>query len=102
AINGGLNGLADRRQRYQRALAMGDLLLPRKEPDMTPEQAKMLERIHHELTHRFQSRVDGSEYRDTNIGYVLNTDAAAYRTEVAVAEILDRLDRIEQRLEDRK
>lgn len=28
AINGGLNGLADRRTRYNRALAMGDRLLP--------------------------------------------------------------------------
>lgn len=46
------------------------------------EQVELLEkvrRIHHELTHPFQSRykdVDGkqSEYRDTLVGYMLNTD----------------------------
>src|SRR5699024_9912123 len=30
AINGGLNGLADRRERYNRALSMGDRLMPPK------------------------------------------------------------------------
>lgn len=46
------------------------------------EQVELLAKvrdIHHELTHRFQSRytdVDGkqSDYRDTLIGYMLNTD----------------------------
>lgn len=46
------------------------------------EQVELLTKvrdIHHELTHRFQSRytdVDGtqSEYRDTLVGYLLNTD----------------------------
>lgn len=65
-------------------------------------QNPQLDRVHHELTERFQSRVEGSQYRDTLVGYALNTDAAAYRTELMVAEVLDRLDRIEQRLEDQK
>ena len=43
------------------------------------ELLRLVRDIHHELTHEFQSRytdVDGkqSEYRDTLIGYMLNTD----------------------------
>lgn len=40
AINGGLNGLADRRQRYQRALTMGARLLP---GGAAPTMEKVLE-----------------------------------------------------------
>lgn len=51
-----------------------------KEKDMslTPDQDKKLTDIHHELTHRFQSRVtvDGtqSSFHDTLVGYVLEAD----------------------------
>lgn len=58
---------------------------------MNADQAAKLERIHHELTERFQSRVDGSDYRDTVAGYVLNTDAATYRLEKRVKDLEKRL-----------
>lgn len=41
------------------------------------EQRELLDktrRIHHELTHNFQSRYPGSSYRDTMIGYILEVD----------------------------
>lgn len=49
---------------------------------MTPEQ-----RILHELTYQFASRVPTSGYRDTLVGYVLNTNADAYFTRIAVEAI---------------
>lgn len=68
----------------------------------TVSQNPQLDRVHHELTHEFQSRVEGSKYRDTLVGYMLNTDAAAYRLEIEVAEMRDQLDRIEKMIGDRK
>src|SRR5699024_2528619 len=73
------------------------------EETLTPEQDAMLRRVHHELTERFQSRVrddngELSPYRDTMAGYALQTDAASYRTELATAQILDRLDQIDERV----
>lgn len=41
AINGGLNGLADRRHRYNRALAMGDRLLPPREDVLDMDEATL-------------------------------------------------------------
>ncbi|MFW8622529.1 peptidoglycan DD-metalloendopeptidase family protein [Corynebacterium glutamicum] len=87
-INGGLNGLADRRARYNRALAMGDRLKPIKETEglfmsLSPERqedlAQKIDRIHHELTHEFQSLVTDesgkqSTFRATMMGYVLQAD----------------------------
>lgn len=68
----------------------------------TVSQNPQMDRVHHELTHEFQSRVEGSQYRDTLVGYMLNTDAAAYRLEIEVAEMRDQLDRIEKMIGDRK
>lgn len=47
--------------------------------DEQVELLRLMREVHHELTHEFQSRytdVDGtqSEYRDTLVGYMLNTD----------------------------
>lgn len=61
------------------------------EDDMNADQSAKLDRIYFELSERFQSRVDGSDYRDTLVGYVLNTDAVAYRLEQRVAELEARL-----------
>lgn len=60
-----------------------------KENDMslTPEQSAKLDRVHHELTHRFQSRYDLDAYKrgeiaeadifdDTLVGYVLENNRA--------------------------
>lgn len=46
--------------------------------DMTPEQARMLTEVHKELTQRFPSRVPGSKYVDTVLGYAVNADAHGY------------------------
>jgi len=58
------------------------------EDDMTPEQSAKLDRIHFELTNPFQSRVAGSDFRDTAVGMVLNTDASQWRTERGVQQLL--------------
>lgn len=86
-INGGLNGLADRRTRFNRALAMGERLKPITEENIfmalsDDEQRELLDktrRIHHELTHEFQSLVtdekgNQSTFRATMMGYVLQAD----------------------------
>lgn len=55
-----------------------------------------LDRVHHELTHRFGSRVDPANpdpYRDTSIGYILEMDKKIERG--GVEHLADRLDRIE-------
>lgn len=86
-INGGLNGLADRRARFNRALAMGDRLKPITEENIfmalsDDEQRELLDktrRIHHELTHEFQSLVkdeqgNQSTWRGTLAGMILQVD----------------------------
>lgn len=55
-----------------------------------------LDRVHHELTHQFGSRVDPdapNPYRDTSIGYILEIDKKIERG--GVEHLVDRLDRIE-------
>ncbi|WP_109527989.1 N-acetylmuramoyl-L-alanine amidase [Nocardia aurea] len=62
-----------------------------------PEQRELLDklrRVHFELTYGFQSRVSDSEYRDTIAGYVLNADAADYRTEQRLKALELKLDRL--------
>lgn len=77
-------------------------LTPKGNDDMTPEQDTILREIHHELTHRFDSRYDlarGAEapFRDTAIGYALEADR---KLELgAVAELPARLDALEAKLD---
>ncbi|MFC3963499.1 peptidoglycan recognition protein family protein [Nocardia jiangsuensis] len=62
-----------------------------------PEQRELLDklrRVHFELTQGFQSRVTGSDYRDTLAGYVLNSDAADYRSEQRLRALELKLDRL--------
>lgn len=86
-INGGLNGLADRRARFNRALAIGERLKPITEENIfmalsDDEQRELLDktrRIHHELTHEFQSLVkdeqgNQSTWRGTLAGMILQVD----------------------------
>jgi hypothetical protein len=54
------------------------------EDDLTPEQAKMLTEVHHELTQRIKSRVPGSTYTDTMLGYAANADASSYQANQAL------------------
>lgn len=58
------------------------------------KQNELYELITKELGYRFFSRVDGSKYRDTLVGYVLNTDAKAERTEQAVKELSRKFDEL--------
>lgn len=61
------------------------------------EQHELLEktrRVHHELTHGFQSRVAGSAFRDTVAGYVLNSDAADFRNEQRLKALELKVDQI--------
>lgn len=74
----------------------------KKENDMTPEQDKILREIHHELTHRFDSRYDlargvASPFRDTAIGYALEADRKLELGEIA--KLPARLDALEAKLD---
>ena len=71
---------------------------------MTDEQSQKLNRVHHELTHEFQSRytdTDGkqSQFRDTAIGYALENDAKLTRlTDQILPRVEAKLDTIIQHL----
>lgn len=75
---------------------------PTEKDDMTftaDDRAK-LDRVHHELTHQFGSRVDPdapNPYRDTSIGYILEIDKKIERGDVE--HLAARLDRIEAAIE---
>ena len=82
-INGGTNGLVDRQNRYNRALAVDGQLLTLINPtvgddDLTPEQDQMLRAIFREQTQRHPSRSalrkHGEGLVDTWAGMDLNTD----------------------------
>ena len=66
------------------------------------EQDKILREIHHELTHRFDSRFDlangvAAPFKDTAIGYALEADR---KLELgAVAELPARLDALEAKID---
>ncbi|MFC3962592.1 hypothetical protein [Nocardia jiangsuensis] len=44
--------------------------------------------------HGFQSRIADSDYRDTLAGYVLNSDAADYRSEQRLEALELKVDRL--------
>ena len=82
-INGGTNGLVDRENRYNRALAVDGQLLTLINPtvgddDLTPEQDQMLRAIFREQTQQHPSRSalrkPGEGKVDTWCGMDLNTD----------------------------
>lgn len=83
-------------------LVEGHLNPPTEKDDMTftaDDRAK-LDRVHHELTHKFGSRVDPAApnpYRDTSIGYILEIDKKVERG--GVEHLAARLDRIEAALD---
>ena len=85
-INGGLNGLADRRTRYDRALALGAQLLTLIEQDEDdwlnmPSNAEKLDFVYTEFHKLFSSR---SPYRtndiayETPVGHLLNNDRMSH------------------------
>jgi hypothetical protein len=72
-----------------------------KETDaMNDEQSQKLNRVHHELTHEFQSRYtdadnNRSSFRDTAIGYALENDAKLTRlTDDILPRVEEKLDTI--------
>lgn len=77
---------------------------PSKENTMNDEQ---INRVHHELTHEFQSRykkADGtrSEFRDTAIGYALENDAKLTRlTDDILPRVESKLDAVLDALKSR-
>ncbi|AXH46867.1 endolysin [Mycobacterium phage Aminay] len=90
AINGGTNGLPDRQNRYNRALAVGDALLalatststPTQEDDMAQVPQEQWDRVYRELTQRLPSRSPlrhlGEGPVDTLAGFVLNADGSEH------------------------
>lgn len=127
AVNGGQNGIDDRRKFYYRALELGDALLPtREEPTVsTAEEVKnqltgspkpgeypgwpqlggqtvvdALADVRDVLTQPIESLINenGSVAFDL-VTYVKFIDAAAYRTEKAAERIEAALKRIETKLE---
>lgn len=96
AINGGLNGIADRRDRYTRAKALGDQLLTLTTTttgdDMASVPQDQWDRVYRELTQRLPSRsiyrTPGEGVIDTAAGMLLNVDAMQH------AEMVERLARL--------
>lgn len=89
AINGGQNGAADRKTRYDRALALGDQLLAllgaaEGEDDLSEEDSRKIDVIYQEVTKKFESRsplrhLDQTQFYpgglvDTFAGMTLNDD----------------------------
>ncbi|MCB1287439.1 MAG: C39 family peptidase [Mycobacterium sp.] len=102
AINGGLNGIADRRDRYTRALALGNQLLTlldttttTGDDDMAAVPQEQWDRVYRELTQRLPSRSiyrhPGEGVVDTAAGMLLNIDAMQH------AELVERLARLGDR-----
>lgn len=99
AINGGLNGIADRRDRYNRARALGEQLLTLTTTttgdDMAAVPQDQWDRVYRELTQRLTSRsiyrTPGEGPIDTAAGMVLNVDAMQH------AELVERLARLGDR-----
>lgn len=90
-INGGLNGIEDRRTRYQRALAMGDQLLALigttpGDDELSAEAERKIDVIYRELTQRHPSRSPfrhvGEGPIDTWAGIDLNNDAHGHVSRV--------------------
>lgn len=77
---------------------------PKETAGMTNEQSQKLNRVHHELTHEFQSRYtdtdnNRSRFRDTAIGYALENDAKLTRlTDQILPRVEAKLDTIIQQL----
>lgn len=99
AINGGLNGIADRRDRYTRAKSLGDQLLTLTATttgnDMASVPQDQWDRVYRELTQRLPSRsiyrTPGEGVIDTAAGMLLNVDAMQH------AELVERLARLGDR-----
>lgn len=88
-INGGTNGIDDRRNRYNRALALGDELLELINNTPTPGGDDMAQvpqdqwdRVYQEITKRFPSRSPlrhlGEGPVETLAGFVLNVDGSQH------------------------
>ena len=61
------------RKHYQNLTITGGLFMALSEARQE-DLARKIDRIHHELTHDFQSRYPESKYRDTLVGYMLEND----------------------------
>lgn len=83
-------------------LVNGHINPPTESDDMsfTAADRAKLDRVHHELTHEFGSRVnpdDPAPYRDTSIGYILEIDKKVERGQVE--NLPARLDAIDAKLD---
>lgn len=86
AINGGQNGAPDRKNRYDRALTLGDQLLAltttTSGDDMAAVPQEQWDRVYRELTQQLPSRSPlrhlGEGLVDTVAGFVLNTDGSEH------------------------
>lgn len=89
AINGGTHGLADRQNRFNRAIALGDqlLVLATDTPDLgddelSAEDSRKIDLILQEVTKKFPSRSPlrhlGEGVVDTMAGFILNADGSEH------------------------
>lgn len=101
AINGGTNGLDDRTTRYKRCLELGAALLP-EEGFMSALSAEEQRELYEAICKPKKSLVEGSQAEFDHETFGRLTDAAAYRTERAVAALTDAVARIEKKLEGGK
>lgn len=87
AVNGGTNGLADRRLRWQRALKLGDRLLPTDpsgDDELDANQAKQLSEVHDQLTALLSPWAGGVSDKENGspynlFQYVLRTNVESHQ-----------------------
>lgn len=97
AINGGLNGLADRQRRWNLCRALGARLLP-EEDDMTPEQDQMLRDLHDRVC-RVEKAWAGGVTDDKGTPYDLRLLANRQNVEqrqtwLAIQQLTEKIDRL--------
>lgn len=82
AVNGGFNGLDDRRRRWNLCLALGEALLPTEGDGMSAADDELTKRFPSRSKYRSYGR-DGEEILvDTAVGFILNIDARIHEEHV--------------------
>lgn len=106
AINGGLNGLADRQRRWDLCRGLGARLLPTVEDDdMTPDQDRMLRDLHDRVC-RVEKAWAGGVTDDKGTPYDLRLLANRQNVEqrqtwLAVQKLGEKLDQLAARLDNK-
>lgn len=77
------------------------VLVPSEKTQSQAQKAATVAEPFDKITRRFKSRVDGSNYEGKPIDYLLNTNRHAFIAEANTEVILERLDALEKKLDNR-